>query len=58
MLSIFHANFLAEGYIFTRLDLPQLKLECLHCQKSNIRTKEQIALAPVFYFGQVLFSAG
>ena len=55
MLSIFHANFLDEGEIFIRLDLPQLKLECLNCQKSNIRTKEQIALALVFTLDKFCF---
>ena len=44
MLSALSVNFLGEAYIFLRLDLPQLKLECLNCQ---------IALAPVFYLGQV-----
>ena len=38
MLSIFHCNFLDEAYIFLRLDLRQLKLECLNCRKSDIRT--------------------
>ena len=38
MLSIFHVNSLDEAYMLLRLDLPQLKLEYLHCQKSVIRT--------------------
>ena len=29
---------LYEAWIFLRLDLTQLKLECLNCQKFNIRT--------------------
>ena len=37
VLSIFHVNFLDEAQIFLRLDLPQLKLECLNCQKFDIR---------------------
>ena len=35
---VFRVNFFNEAYIFLRLDLPQLQLESLNCQKSEIRT--------------------
>ena len=56
MLSIFHVNYLDETYYFLRLDLPQLKLECLNCQKSDIRTNSpccNVLLWPNVYFLQV-----
>ena len=42
--------------IFLRLDLPQLKLECRNCQKSDIRTNSpccSVLLRASFYFLQV-----
>ena len=56
MLSNFHVNFLDEAYILLGLDLPQLKLECLNCQKPDIRTNNlccSVLLWTSFCFLQV-----